>query len=115
MKIENTIVIGNIGSGKTTKLINMLKDLLVENPNLKIGVSEEIPEIENSVPEVISTKTLSSNLDLFVCTHDFYLVNVANSMNIPVWCEIYGDEKVVARMEENVPGIEKFKRIYCQR
>lgn len=93
--LKNTIVCGKAASGKTTQIITMLKTLLEQYPDLKIGVCEKVPEIKTAVPEVISVHSLSEDFDLLVidCTGDNRMIKEALSLSIPVWCECFGNKE----------------------
>ena len=109
--LNNYIIYGTAATGKTTKLIRMIKALLRANPELKIGVCEKEPEIKSDIPVILSVQKPSADLDLFVCTYDYHMIEVAYNMGIPVWCEICGDEKKIATATQNLPCLKDFENI----
>lgn len=120
--LQNLVIYGKCASGKTTKLVSMLNGLLYENPNLRIGVLEypETPEIKSAVPSVISlgfntdTKEMLKDLDLFICTCDYYMCKVANEANIPVWLELNGGQTAFEEAKSNLPCLQTFNYIYME-
>jgi len=87
--LRNTIILGKPASGKTTQIIKMLKDLLKQHPNLRIGAIEQSPEIKTAVPEVASFHLPSKDFDLIILD-DYSATNnpemLADS-SVPMWIE----------------------------
>ena len=116
--LKNLIVYGKAGTGKTTYLIELIQKALKENPNLKIRVYEEYPEIEGNITNVISINNLSEKLDLFVYTcncykNDLDLMKTACRMNIPVWIEICGDDREVEKLKVTLGNLKDFETKLC--